>query len=217
MAEPAARVTSFDYLRDPDEIYRRSFELIEQELDLQRFPVSLRPAVRRIVHACGMPQVAGDLAWSGDPVGAAKVAISAGTTILCDSNMVAAGLIRCALPNDCDILCTLDAPDTKTLSEKLGTTRSAAAVELWRKRMRSSIVVIGNAPTALFHLLERLEEWPERPAAIFAFPVGFVGAAESKDALISCSYGIPYLTLRGRCGGSAIAAAAINSLSIETP
>lgn len=205
-----------DYLRDPDAIYARSFELIRAEVALDGFPSALRSTVVRLVHACGMTDIAPDLAWHGDPAGAGRAALAAGAPILADARMVAAGILTARLPSTNRIVLTLDDERTPALAAELGTTRSAAAVELWRPHLAGAVVAIGNAPTALFHLLERLTAWPERPAAILAFPVGFVGAAESKDALIASRLDLPWLTLRGRRGGSAMAAAAVNALLVAT-
>lgn len=206
-----------DYLRDPAAIYARSFELIRAELPLERFPPALRPVALRLVHACGLPEIAANLAWAGDPAGAARGHLAAGAAVLCDARMVAAGIMAARLPRPDRLRVLLDEPEVPDLARRLGTTRSAAAVELWRPHLEGAVVAIGNAPTALFHLLERLADWPERPAALLAFPVGFVGAAESKEALIAAGLGIPYLTLRGRFGGSALAAAAVNALLLPAP
>ncbi len=209
-----------DYLRDPAAIYRQSFAIIEAEAGpaLAALPKALRPLARRLIHAAGLIDIPQDLAWSGAVVEAASTAIEAGRPIVCDVQMVRAGIIRGRLPAGVELLCTLDDPSVPDLARALGTTRSAAAVELWRERLDGAVVVVGNAPTALFHLLERLREWPERPAAILAFPVGFVGAVEAKEALIDASagLGLSYLTLRGRRGGSAMAAAAVNALGDST-
>jgi precorrin-8X/cobalt-precorrin-8 methylmutase len=201
-----------DYLRDPDAIYRRSFELIRAEVALDRFPETLRGLVLRLAHACGIPEIAADLAWSGDPVSAGREALRTGAPVLADARMVAAGVMTERLPRANRVLVALDDKRTLALASELATTRSAAAVELWRPHLDGAVVAIGNAPTALFHLLDRLAEWPERPAAILAFPVGFVGAAESKEALIASALDVPWVTLRGRKGGSALAAAAVNAL-----
>jgi precorrin-8X/cobalt-precorrin-8 methylmutase len=206
-----------NHLRDPTAIYARSFELIRAEVPLDRFPAALHALVLRLVHACGMPDIADDLAWGGDPAGAGRVALAQGAPILADARMVAAGIMRDRLPAANGIVVTLGARETPDLAGRLGTTRSAAAVELWRPHLAGAVVAIGNAPTALFHLLERLREWPERPAVLLAFPVGFVGAAESKEALIAARLDLPWLTLRGRRGGSALAAAAVNALLLAEP
>jgi precorrin-8X/cobalt-precorrin-8 methylmutase len=200
-----------DYIKDPAEIYRQSFALIEAEAALSSLPRWLQPVARRMIHACGMTDLAADLAWAGDPVDAAKVALGKAAPILCDAQMVASGIIRDRLQGS-EIVCLIGDPRVPDLARDLGTTRSAAQVELWRERLAGSVVVIGNAPTALYHLLEQIEAGGPKPAALFAFPVGFVGAKESKDDLIQTGLSVPYLTLRGRRGGSAIAAAAINAL-----
>ena len=205
-----------DYLRDPDAIYARSFALIRAEVALADFPGNLQGLVLRLVHACGMPEIADDLVWSGDPVAAGRSALAKGTTILVDARMVSAGIMSACLPARTAVHQTLDDERTAGLALDLGTTRSAAAIELWRPHLAGAVVAIGNAPTALFHLLERLRDWPEKPAAILAFPVGFVGAAESKQALIEADLDVPWITLRGRRGGSAMAAAAVNALLVES-
>jgi len=204
-----------DYVKDPAEIYRQSFATIEAEARLDALPAPLRAVVRRMIHACGMTDLVDDLAWYDDPVAAARRAIG-GAPILTDAQMVASGIIRGRFPNT-EIVCVIAEDVVAETANRLGTTRSAAAVELWRGRLQGAIVAIGNAPTALFHLLDLIEAGGPRPAAVFAFPVGFVGAVESKQALIDANLGIPYLTLRGRRGGSAIAAAAINGLADAIP
>jgi precorrin isomerase len=205
-----------DYVKDPAEIYRLSFATIEAEARLDQVPSSLHSVARRMIHACGMTDITDDLAWAGDPVPAAWAAIESGAPILVDVEMVAAGIIKSRFPGT-EIECGLSYDGVVELANRLCTTRSAAAMEQWGDRLRGAVVAIGNAPTALFHLLDMIESDAPRPAAIFAFPVGFVGAAESKQALIDADLGIPYLTLRGRRGGSAIAAAAINALADGTP
>ena len=201
------------YLREPEAIYARSFALIEAEAGaaLAALPAALRPVARRLIHSSGMTDIPADLAWSGPVATAARTALENGATLFCDVAMVEAGIIRRRLPALAAVSCTLADPRVPALAAALGTTRSAAAVELWRDRLDGAVVVVGNAPTALFHLLDRLASWHERPAAILAFPVGFVGAAESKEALIAAPLDIPFLTLRGRRGGSAMAAAAVNT------
>lgn len=206
----------YDYLRDPAAIYARSFALAREETDLAGVPPALHPLALRLVHACGLPGVAGDLRFGGDPLAAGRAALLAGGTVLCDARMVEAGVMRARLPAGCRTFCAVDAPEAAELARALGTTRSAAAVELWRPRLEGAVVAIGNAPTALFHLLERLAEWPERPAAVLAFPVGFVGAAESKAALVGAGLDVAYATLPGRFGGSALAAAAVNAMVVRT-
>lgn len=202
-----------DYNRDGTAIYRESFAIIRAEADLARFPADLEPLAVRVVHACGMPDAAGDLQFSDDAGRAGRAALAAGAAILCDSRMVAEGVIRARLPGNNQVLCMLDDPQTPALAAQLGNTRTAAALELWRPHLNGAVVVIGNAPTALFRLLELLDANALRPALILGFPVGFVGAAESKAALAEDSRGVPYVTLRGRRGGSAMAAAAVNALA----
>jgi precorrin isomerase len=197
------------YLRDPAAIYRRSFELIRQEADFGSIVDSCRDIAARIVHACGMPEIAGNLRFSPDFRAIALQAISARRPIFVDAEMVRHGIIDKAL----NVVCTLNDPRTRDIATRHGITRSAAAVELWRPQLDGSLVVIGNAPTALFALLELIDTGAPRPAAIIAFPVGFVGAAESKDELCSNSRGIEYATLVGRCGGSAMAASVVNALT----
>lgn len=203
-----------DYLRDPAAIYRQSFAAIETEAELATVPEDIRPLAIRLVHACGMSDVAAALRFSLDAAAAGREALARGAPILCDSEMVARGIIARALPAGSERLVTLNDPGVPGLAARLGTTRSAAAVELWRPRLAGAVVAIGNAPTALFHLLEGLAAgWP-RPALILGFPVGFVGAAESKAALAEIPHGVPFVTLPGRRGGSAMAAAAVNALTL---
>jgi precorrin-8X/cobalt-precorrin-8 methylmutase len=203
---------AFDYLRDPAAIYRESFAAIRREARLEKLPADIADVAVRLIHACGMTDIADDLAYDANVATAACAALAAGASVFCDSAMVAAGVMKDRLPAGNDIVCALADPRVPALAKRLGTTRSAAAAELWLDRLDGAVVAIGNAPTALFHLLERLRDGAPRPAAILAFPVGFVGAAESKEALIKHSAGIPYLTLRGRRGGSALAAAAVNAV-----
>jgi precorrin-8X/cobalt-precorrin-8 methylmutase len=204
--------SSPDYLRDGAEIYRRSFAIIRRESDLARFePIEERVAVR-IIHACGMVEIASDLFFSQGAAGAAVAAIERGAPILCDSKMVADGVTRSRLPAGNAVICTLGDAGVPALAAKLGTTRSAAAMELWREHLGGAVVVIGNAPTALFRLFEMLDEGLDWPAAIIGMPVGFVGAAESKEALIA-DRRVPCMVVRGRRGGSAMAAAAVNALA----
>ncbi len=204
----------YDYLREPEAIYRESFTRIRKEAKLDSLPADIATVAVRLVHASAMADIVDELAFTPGAGRAARRALRAGAPILCDAEMVRHGIIRSRLPGDNSVLCTLNHKRTRALAERLKTTRSAAAVELWRPRLEGAVVAIGNAPTALFHLLERLHEgWP-KPAAILAFPVGFVGARESKEALIEADLGIPYLTLRGRRGGSAMAAAAVNGLAV---
>lgn len=201
------------YERDAAAIYRHSFATIRAEADLARFdPVQARIAVR-IIHACGMVDVTADLAFAPDFAPAARAALLAGAPIFCDSRMLAHGITRARLPADNAVLCTLDAPETPALAARLATTRSAAALELWGARLPGAVVAIGNAPTALFRLLEMIEAGA-RPAAVIGMPVGFVGAAESKEALAAQRL-VPWAIVRGRRGGSAMAAAACNALASE--
>lgn len=201
-----------DYVRDAHDIYRQSFAIIRAEASLERIPEDLEALAVRVIHSCGMPEVIEDLVFSPGAGQAGRAALEAGAPILCDSRMVAEGITRARLPADNPVICTLQDPGVPELALTLGTTRSAAALELWRPWLAGALVVIGNAPTALFRLLELLDEGAPRPALILGFPVGFVGAAESKEALAADSRGIPFVTLRGRRGGSAMAAAAVNAL-----
>ncbi len=203
----------FDYLRDPQEITRRSFERLRAECDLTQIPEALEPVALRLVHACAMPEILADLAWDGEPAAAGAAALARGAPVIADCRMAAEGVIRDRLPADNPVLCPLDDARVPGLARERGTTRSAAAVDLWRPDIEGAVVAIGNAPTALYRLLEILLDGAPRPAAVLAFPVGFVGAAESKQALIEADLGVPYLTLRGRRGGSALAAAAVNALA----
>ncbi len=201
------------YLKDPKEIYAESFATVRREARLDRFPQGLDALAIRVIHACGMIEVADRLAFSGGAHAAGAQALRAGAPVLCDCQMVAAGIIRRRLPAENDVLVTLNDPEVPQMAQALGTTRSAAAVDLWRGRIEGAVVAVGNAPTALFHLLERLDQgWP-RPAVILGFPVGFVGAAESKAELAGDPRGCDFVTLRGRRGGSAIASAAVNALA----
>lgn len=201
-----------DYLRDPAAIYRESFATIRREARLDRLPPDIADIAVRLIHACGMIDIVDDLVCTVDAASAARIALARGAPVFCDSAMVAAGIMRDRLPSKNEVICTLSDPRVPALAKQQATTRSAAAVDLWRDRLAGAVVAIGNAPTALFHLLELLADGAPRPSAMLAFPVGFVGAAESKDALIADSHGVPYLTLRGRRGGSALAAAAVNAL-----
>ena len=206
-----------DYLRDPAEIYRQSFAIVREEAELDGLPPALRDVAARLVHACGMPDIVLDLAWRGDVVAAGRDALAAGAPVLADARMVAEGVIRRVLPAENEVVCMIDAPEAGDAARRKKTTRSAAAVGLWTPYLSGAVVAIGNAPTALFRLLELIEEGRPRPAAILAFPVGFVGARESKELLVSTDLDIPYLTLRGRRGGSALAAAAVNALAAGPP
>ncbi|MEP3247390.1 MAG: precorrin-8X methylmutase [Sneathiella sp.] len=200
----------YDYIRDPDAIYKKSFATVKTETDFSGISAANETIITRIIHACGMPEIISDLVFDPEISDACLSALTAGSPILSDCEMVRHGIIRKFLPAENDVLCTLNDPRVPELAKSLQTTRSAAAVNLWPPRLEGAIVVFGNAPTALFHLLEMLEAGGPRPAAILGFPVGFVGAAESKQALIDANLDIPFITLKGRRGGSAIAAAALN-------
>jgi len=210
-------MTGYDYIREPAAIYAESFALCRAVTDLDRFPEEMHALVLRLVHSVGRPDVVDNLVWDDRVVQATAAALGRGKPVLCDVRMVADGVIRSRLPEGSDVLCTLGFGSVAGIASRLGTTRSAAAVELWRPWLDGAVVAIGNAPTALFHLLERLEQgWP-KPAAILGFPVGFVGAAESKAALVAAAardrLDIPFIALQGRDGGSALAAAAVNALA----
>jgi precorrin isomerase len=202
-----------DYLRDGAEIYRRSFATIRAEANLEGLDPVLARTVVRMIHACGMVDLADDVAASPSFTAAATAALREGAPILCDTQMVAAGITRSRLRAANEVVCALDDPRVPARAAERRTTRTAAAVELWGERLAGALVVVGNAPTALFRLLELLAEGAPRPAAVIGVPVGFVGAAESKDAL--AADGVEYLIVRGRRGGSAIAAAAVNALASE--
>ncbi|BAU72295.1 precorrin-8X methylmutase [Metapseudomonas furukawaii] len=204
-----------DYIRDGQEIYRHSFSIIRAEADLSAIPPDLEKLAVRVIHACGMVDVVQDLAFSPGAGTAGRAALAAGAPILCDARMVAEGVTRARLPADNRVICTLNDPGVPELARELGNTRSAVALEHWREHLEGSVVVIGNAPTALFYLLEMLDAGAPKPALILGFPVGFVGAAESKDLLAADSRGVPYVVVRGRRGGSAMAAAAVNALATE--
>ena len=201
------------YLRDGAAIYRRSFAIIRAEADLSRFTAEQAEVAVRMIHACGQVEIAEHILFGGDLVAAARAALAAGAPILCDSEMLAHGITRARLPLGNDVVCTLNDPRTAALAVKINTTRSAAALDWWLDRLGGAIVAIGNAPTALFRLLELLDGGAPKPAAILGIPVGFVGAAEAKEALAADARGVPFLIVRGRLGGSAITAAAINALA----
>jgi precorrin-8X/cobalt-precorrin-8 methylmutase len=203
----------FDYVRDGAEIYRRSFAAIRAEADLARFPADVARVVVRMIHSCGMTDLPEDVGYSDGVVRAARAALLAGAPVLCDAQMVASGITRGRLPAGNEIVCTLNDPAVPALAERLGTTRSAAALDLWGSRLPGAVVAIGNAPTALFRLLELVQAGAGRPTAVFGIPVGFVGAAESKDALAES--GLEYLVVHGRRGGSAMTVAAVNAVASE--
>jgi len=202
------------YEKDPVAIYAQSFATVRAEARLQRFPPDLQPLVTRLIHACGMIDVADRLAYSPDAAAAGRAALAQGAPVLCDCAMVAAGITRRFLPAD-RVIVTLNDPDVPGRAMAIGNTRSAAAVELWLPRLAGAVIAIGNAPTALFHLLDLIDRGAPRPALILGFPVGFVGAAQSKAELAANPRGIAFVTLRGRRGGSAMAAAAVNALAGE--
>ena len=203
-----------NYLRDPGEITRRSFDLVRAECDLSGLAPTQSELAVRLVHACGMTDILAELAWGGEVAEAGREALAGGAPIIVDARMVAEGITRAFLPRENEILCPLQDSATVKRARDLGTTRSAAAVDLWAPHMEGAVVAIGNAPTALFRLLEVLAEGAPHPAVILAFPVGFIGAAESKEALIGAQIDIPFVTLRGRRGGSALAAAGVNALAL---
>jgi precorrin-8X/cobalt-precorrin-8 methylmutase len=206
-------MTSRNYIRDGMAIYRHSFEIICREADLSRFDSDEADIAIRMIHACGQVEAARHFVFSPNFVTAARAALRAGAPIFCDAQMVAYGITEARLPANNRVICTLRDPRVPSLAATLGNTRSAAALELWGESLAGAIVAVGNAPTALFHLLERLDAGAPRPAAIVGMPVGFVGAAESKEALAEGRHDIPYATVRGRMGGSAMAAAAVNALA----
>jgi precorrin-8X/cobalt-precorrin-8 methylmutase len=204
--------TRFAYERNPVEIYRRSFAIIRSEANLARFSALEERVAVRLIHTSGMVELADDVVFSAGFAEAASAALQAGAPVLCDTQMVASGVTRARLPADNEVLCSLGDPAVARLAKEQGTTRSAAALTLWRSRLQGAVVAVGNAPTALFRLLECFDEWPERPAAVIGLPVGFVGAAESKVALLDDAR-VPCMIVRGRKGGSAMTAAAINALA----
>lgn len=206
-------MAAYDYIHDGMAIYERSFAIIRAEADLSRFSEAEADVAVRMIHACGLVEAAQHFVFSENFVSAASTALKAGAPIFCDAEMVARGITRARLPADNEVICTLRDPQTPEIAKAIGNTRSAAAIDLWVDRLAGSVVAIGNAPTALFYLLEKLRDGAPKPAAIIGMPVGFVGAAESKDALAENSYGVPYAIVRGRLGGSAMTAAALNALA----
>ncbi|MEU5271160.1 precorrin-8X methylmutase [Streptomyces hygroscopicus] len=210
--------TVFDYEKDGAAIYRASFATIRAEADLGGLPADVSQVAVRMIHACGMVDLVKDLAYTPEVVSRARAALRAGAPVLCDARMVASGVTRKRLPADNEVICTLSDPAVPELARRMGTTRSAAALELWRDRLEGAVVAVGNAPTALFRLLEMIEEGGAggpRPAAVIGVPVGFIGAAESKEALAGHPAALDHLVVHGRRGGSAIAAAAINAIASE--
>jgi len=204
------------YIPDGAEIYRQSFAPIRAEADLAALPADLEKLAVRLIHACGMVDIVSDLRFSSGAGIAGRHALAAGAPILCDARMVAEGITRARLPADNRVVCTLNDPSIPERARAMNNTRSAAALELWRPHLEGAIVTIGNAPTALFHLLDMLDAGAPKPALILGFPVGFIGAAESKAMLAADSRGVPFVALLGRRGGSAMAAAAVNALASET-
>ncbi len=204
-----------DYIKDGPEIYKRSFAIIRSEAELDRLPKDMEVVAVRMIHACGMTDLCSALDFDPSVVGVGRAALRAGAPILSDAKMIASGITRTRLPADNDVICTLADEAVPALAKTIGNTRSAAALDLWRPHIEGAVVVIGNAPTALFRLLELLDDgWP-KPAVILGLPVGFVGAVESKEELARDSRGVPYLTLHGRRGGSAMAVAAVNAIADE--
>lgn len=206
-------MTNYDYIRDGTAIYERSFATIRAEADLSRFSPGEADIATRMIHACGQVEAARHFVFSPGFEQAARAALAAGAPILCDAEMVARGVTRARLPAGNEVVCTLRDPATADIATKIGNTRSAAAMHLWGDRLAGALVAIGNAPTALFHLLEMLDDGAPKPAAIVGMPVGFVGAAESKEALAENRHGVPFAIVRGRMGGSAMTAAAINAIA----
>jgi precorrin-8X/cobalt-precorrin-8 methylmutase len=204
-----------EYIKNGEEIYRKSFAIIRSETNWENLPNDLAPVAVRLIHSCGMTDITEDLEASPDAVKIGRNALAGGAAILCDSQMVANGITKARLPKNNPIICTLNHPEVTELARQINNTRSAAALELWRPHLAGAVVAIGNAPTALFRLLELLDQNVDKPALILGFPVGFVGAAESKIELATNSRGVPFITLHGRRGGSAIAAAAVNALAKE--
>ncbi|WP_199223215.1 precorrin-8X methylmutase [Oricola cellulosilytica] len=202
-----------DYIREPHAIYEKSFEMISQIQDLQALPEAIRPVATRIVHACGMPEILGDLRYSADIVEAVAGALANGADICCDVETLRHGVMAHLLPKGCELHCGISEPDVAAFAKQYNMTRAAAQIDLWGERLDGQIVAIGNAPTTLFRLLEWIDGGGAKPAAIIAFPVGFVGAAESKTELADNPRGIPFITLLGRKGGTAMAQAAVNALA----
>ena len=205
------------YEKDPSAIYAQSFATVRKEARLDRFPQDMQPLVTRLIHSCGMVEIADRLAFSPSVYSVGHAALKSGKPILCDCEMVGAGIIRRYLPAQNEVIVTLNDPRTPELAQEIGNTRSAAAVRLWEPHIEGAVVAVGNAPTALFHLLELIDEGFPKPAVILGFPVGFIGAAESKAELAANSRGIDFVALKGRKGGSAMASAAVNALAAGLP
>ena len=206
-----------DYLRDPQAIYRASFAAIEAEADLAAIPPEMRPVAKRVIHACGMTDIASDLRWSADALAAGKKALDSGAPVICDTAMVAAGIMAARLPADNRVLTAIEQDKAAELATRNNTTRSAGGIASLADRIGGAVVVIGNAPTALFRVLELGADTSMRPALVLGFPVGFIGAAQSKAALVDNNLGLPFIALEGRRGGSAMAAAAFNTLIVTEP
>lgn len=217
LSAPRRPIAVRPYEKDPAAIYAASFATVRKEARLERFQADMHPLITRLIHACGMVEVADRLAWSMDAFGAGHAALQAGAPVLCDCEMVAAGIIRRYLPANNEVIVTLNDPSVPELAKSIGNTRSAAAVELWAEKLEGAVVAIGNAPTALFHLLELIDAGAPKPAVILGFPVGFIGAAESKAELAANPRGCEFVALRGRRGGSAMASAAVNALAAGLP
>ncbi|MGV1893725.1 precorrin-8X methylmutase [Agrobacterium vitis] len=207
------QIPVLDYIRQPAEIYRQSFETIRREANLDRFPAVMQPLVIRLIHACGMIDLADDIVFSQGAFEAGAAALAAGAPILCDAEMVRHGIIRSLLPTENEVICLINDVRVRPLAAWAGNTRSAAQVNLWAGQLGGAVVAIGNAPTALFRLLELLDQGAPKPALILGLPVGFVGAAESKAELAANSRGVPFIAVQGRRGGSAMASAAVNALA----
>ena len=212
---PDAPTSRYEYLHDAQEIYRRSFATIRAEADISRLPTDAQVVAVRMIHGAGDIDLPGALLFHDQLVGTARAALRTGAPIFTDAQMLAAGVTRSRLPAGNEVCCLLNDPRANELARDWHTTRSAAAVSLWGERLEGAVVAIGNAPTALFHLLELIHDGGPRPAAIIGMPVGFVGSAESKEALVANPWGIPYAVVRGRRGGSAMAASALNALARE--
>lgn len=206
-------MAEYSYVKDPAEIYRRSFSTIRSETDLSGLPADVATVAVRMIHTCGQTDLPGDLAYSAGVVEKGRAALESGAPVLCDATMVASGITRSRLPAQNPIICMLGDPSVPSLAAARGTTRSAAAVELWWELLDGAVVAIGNAPTALFRLLELIDTGAPKPAAVIGVPVGFIGAAESKVALAEHQGGLEYLVVHGRRGGSALAAAAVNAIA----
>ena len=207
----------FDYLKDPQSIYRASFAAIEAEADLAALPPEMRAVARRVIHACGMTDIPDDLCWSADVIAAGMASLEGGAPVICDSRMVAAGIMAARLPASNPVLTAIEQDRADELAARDNTTKSAGGITALVGRLNGAVVVIGNAPTALFRLLELAADPAMRPALVLAFPVGFIGAAESKAALIDNAFDLPFIALKGRRGGSAMAAAALNALIVPEP